>query len=91
MPRNGLVSSPGERAASGRQGSEQRHLPLPYVVSLVSFPVLGTVLALAGLPTSEIVPLLASCAGLGVAAMLVVGGGRRLVAGLASAVLRITQ
>ncbi|MER6444456.1 hypothetical protein DEJ51_28630 [Streptomyces venezuelae] len=91
MPTNGLPSSPGDRAASGREGSEQRHLSLPYVAGLITFPVLGTVLALAGLPTAEIVPLLAHCAALGAVAVLVVGGGRRLAAGLASAVLRITQ
>lgn len=91
MSTNGLVSSPRERAASGRRGSEHRHLPLPYVMGLVSFPVLGTVLALAGLHRSEIVPLLASCTALGVAAMLAIGGGRRLAVVLASAVLRITQ
>ncbi|MEU4732965.1 hypothetical protein [Streptomyces sp. NPDC023588] len=64
----------------------------PYVgAALVTFPVLGTVLALAGMATAEIVPLLGYCACIGVATVLVASGGRRLAAGVAAAVLRITQ
>ncbi|MFD8145460.1 hypothetical protein [Streptomyces sp. NPDC059708] len=78
---------PGDQPAASRQVSGQHRLSLP----LVTFPVLGTVLALAGMSTSRIVPLLAACAALGVAQTVIAGGGGRLAAGLASAVLRSTQ
>ncbi|MEU8436071.1 hypothetical protein AB0F18_24840 [Streptomyces sp. NPDC029216] len=87
MPTDGVTSRP----ATSRQVSGPHRLSLPYGAAQVTFPVLGTLLALDGMPTSRIIPLLAGCAALGVAHVVIAGGGRRLAAGLASAVLRITQ
>lgn len=83
--------TPLTAAPSARPDPEQIRLPMPVALGLIAFPVLGTVLAVMGMPTSEIVPLLTYCAGIGVAAVLAVSGGRRLVAGLASFVVRITR
>ncbi|RSS64657.1 hypothetical protein EF912_01985 [Streptomyces sp. WAC07061] len=91
MPIDAITSPPGDRLATGRQEPGPRRLSPPYVAAPVTFPVLGTVLALAGMPTSRIIPLLAACAALGFAQSVVVGGCRRIAAGLASAVLRISQ
>ncbi|GLX20480.1 hypothetical protein [Streptomyces lavendulae] len=74
MPTDGITSPRGDRSASSRQASGEHRLSLPYVAALVTFPVLGTVLALAGMPTSRIIPLLAACAALGVAQAVVAGG-----------------
>ncbi|MER7960261.1 hypothetical protein [Streptomyces sp. NPDC096030] len=49
------------------------------------FPVLGVVLALAGMQLGDIVELLATCAGLGLATVAVFHGGKRLAAVLSSA------
>ncbi|MFG2754236.1 hypothetical protein ACWGFX_31965 [Streptomyces xanthophaeus] len=85
------TQEPGDRVPRTRPQPDPHRLSLPYVAALVTFPVLGTVLALAGLPTAEIIPLLGYCASIGVTTVLVASGGRRLAAGVASAVLRITR
>ncbi|MFD0371136.1 hypothetical protein [Streptomyces sp. NPDC127114] len=91
MPKSVRSTTLASQVTPPQPGAEQSRLSLPFVLGIIAFPVLGTVLALAGMPTNEIVPLLAYCAGIGTAAVLVASGGRRLAAGLASAVLRITQ
>ncbi|MEV6332268.1 hypothetical protein [Streptomyces sp. NPDC051909] len=65
---------------------DQARLSLPLTFALIAiFPVLGAVLALAGMPTNEIVRLLGYCAAIGVVTVVVlVAGGRRLAVGLAA-------
>lgn len=58
---------------------------------MIVFPVLGAILATSGMATNEIIPLLGYCAGIGVLAVLALSGGRRLVAGLATLVVRVAQ
>ncbi|MFF3843410.1 hypothetical protein [Streptomyces sp. NPDC001930] len=71
---------------------EQARPSLPLTFALIAaFPVLGTVLALASMPTSEIIPLLGYCAAIGVGTVIVANGGRRLAAGLATLFLGNNQ
>ncbi|MFE4658191.1 hypothetical protein ACFRFJ_16090 [Streptomyces hydrogenans] len=71
---------------------DQARPSLPFTFALIAaFPVLGTVLALAGTPTSEIIPLLSYCAAIGVATVVVVNGGRRFAARLATLFLGNNQ
>ncbi|WP_329332707.1 hypothetical protein OG252_51880 [Streptomyces sp. NBC_01352] len=61
----------------------------PQAFTAVSFPVLGSILHVTGMPLQDVFILLGGCGALGVAA-IAAGGGRRRLAGLASAVLRAT-
>ncbi|MGW0752928.1 hypothetical protein [Streptomyces sp. NPDC002587] len=70
---------------------EPPRLTLPLVTGVISFPVLGTVLAVTGMPSSEIYPLLAYCGGIGAAVLIAASGGRKLITGLAELVLRVSQ
>ncbi|MFD3998995.1 hypothetical protein [Streptomyces sp. NPDC058583] len=57
---------------------------------IVVFPILGAILAVSGMPLIDIVPLLASCAGIGLLTAAVFYGGKR-VAALFSSALRNHQ
>ncbi|MFF6888598.1 hypothetical protein ACFY9F_36085 [Streptomyces sp. NPDC012421] len=89
MPKNVSRSAVMEPAVA--PGSESNRLTLPVVLGLAVFPVIAAVLASTGMPTTEIIPLLGYSTGIGVLAVLVLSGGRRLVAGLAALVLRASQ
>ncbi|MFD6826672.1 hypothetical protein ACFWC5_41045 [Streptomyces sp. NPDC060085] len=60
---------------------------VPQAVATVSFPALGAVLHLSGMPMQDIFVLLGGCGALGAAAVAV-ASGRRLAAGLAAGALR---
>ncbi|MZE76711.1 hypothetical protein [Streptomyces xinghaiensis] len=60
----------------------------PQAFTAVSYPALGVVLHVTGMPLQGIFILLGGCGVLGAAAVFAVGGGRRRLAGLAAAVLR---
>ncbi|MFF9870296.1 hypothetical protein ACF1G0_33775 [Streptomyces sp. NPDC013953] len=62
-------------------------LGAPQAFTAVSFPVLGSALHVTGMPLQDIFILLGGCGALGAAAVVAVGGRRRLTS-LAGAVLR---
>ncbi|MFD8851861.1 hypothetical protein [Streptomyces sp. NPDC059604] len=62
-----------------------------HVIGVVSFPTLGTVMAMGGMPVADIYPLLGVCGAIGVAAVFAASGGRRLIGNLASLLLRSGQ
>ncbi|MFJ2937897.1 hypothetical protein ACIO8G_34670 [Streptomyces sp. NPDC087219] len=64
--------------------AEPSRVTLPIVLGLAVFPVTAAVLAMTGMQTAEIIPLLGYSTGIGVAAVLALSGGRRLLAGLAA-------
>ncbi|WP_129593426.1 hypothetical protein [Streptomyces sp. C] len=61
------------------------------MTGVIAFPVLGTVLAIAGMPANEIYPLLGYCGAIGTAVLVAASGGRKLITGLAELVLRVSQ
>lgn len=72
-------SNPGSSAvepavAQLPRPEEPPRLTLPLVMGVISFPVLGTVLAVTGMPSSEIYPLLAYCGGIGSAVLIAASG-----------------
>ncbi|MFE6819600.1 hypothetical protein [Streptomyces sp. NPDC057675] len=73
-------------SATGHPRSASDTRLSPATLGLIAvFPVLGTVLTLAGLDLGAILQLLASCAALGAVTAGVVAGGRRLAALFSSA------
>ncbi|AUH38879.1 hypothetical protein [Streptomyces sp. CMB-StM0423] len=56
-----------------------------HVAGIIAFPLLGSVLALTGMPVQDVLVLLAGCGGIGAAVFAIGGGGRRLLEALAAA------
>ncbi|WHM41120.1 hypothetical protein [Streptomyces sp. BPTC-684] len=77
-----LVPAESTPASSNR-------LTFAQVTAVIAFPVMGSTLALAGMPVSDIYPLLAYCGGIGVAVLMAASGGRKLAAGLAQLLLHL--
>ncbi|MEV4192001.1 hypothetical protein [Streptomyces toxytricini] len=71
--------------------AEQPRATLPVVCGVIAFPALGTVLAVVGMPSTEIYSLLSYCGAIGVGVTVAVSGGRRFVAALAQTLLRVGQ
>ncbi|MGO4635002.1 hypothetical protein AB4225_29345 [Streptomyces sp. 2RAF24] len=88
MPKN--IHFPAAASATS-VAPEANRLTLPAVLGVIALPVIAAALAATGMPSSEIVPLLAYSTGIGIAAVLTLSGGRRLIAGLAALVVRATQ
>ncbi|MEV4504712.1 hypothetical protein [Streptomyces klenkii] len=91
MPKRHPAPASGNRPTDASPAPDQHRLTLSCTAALIAFPALGTVLATAGVPIVDIAPLLASCAAVGLATVLLAGSGRRLAVFVASIVLRITQ
>ncbi|MEU3620016.1 hypothetical protein ABZ725_48210 [Streptomyces sp. NPDC006872] len=80
-------TSPAPRTEPGQADPPPR-FGAPQAFTAVSFPVLGVALHVTGMPLQDIFLLLGGCGALGAAAVVAVGGGRRLLASLAGAMLR---
>ncbi|MBW5485242.1 hypothetical protein [Streptomyces bambusae] len=88
MPSRNSSSTP---ASALSPAAEPTRLTLPMVLGLIAFPVLGTVLAITGVPAAEIYPLLAYCGAIGATVLIVASGGRKMIAGLAELVFRVSR
>ncbi|MFI8233930.1 hypothetical protein ACIGDI_34485 [Streptomyces sp. NPDC085900] len=82
-----IDSTPVPPAGAGQTDTAPR-FGAPQAFTAVSFPALGVALHMTGMPVQDIFVLLSGCGALGAAAVVAVAGGRRRLAGLASAVLR---
>lgn len=93
LPRKPIKPGSGtlERATPQVPAAEPTRLTLPLVAGVISFPALGTVLAIAGMPTADIYPLLGYCGAIGTGVLVSASGGRKLITGLAELVLRVSQ
>ncbi|MGW7073091.1 hypothetical protein ACWGII_40195 [Streptomyces sp. NPDC054855] len=58
------------------------------LILLIAFLTLGTLLFLAGTPTSAVLALLGGCGAIGAGTLALAGGGRRLITALAEAAVR---
>ncbi|MFF4442635.1 hypothetical protein [Streptomyces sp. NPDC001621] len=79
-------SAPAPQSEPSRTAA--RPLTAAQICGITVFPLLGTGLALAGMPVSGVLTLLAGCGGIGAATIAAAGGGRRLLTALASAAVR---
>ncbi|MER5466656.1 hypothetical protein ABT010_39770 [Streptomyces sp. NPDC002668] len=58
------------------------------VAGLVSFPLMGSALTMAGMPMTDVFVLLGGCGAIGAATFAAAGGGRRLAGAVATALVR---
>ncbi|MFM9452495.1 hypothetical protein [Streptomyces europaeiscabiei] len=65
-----------------------RPLTAAQIFGVTVFPLLGAALALAGMPVSDVLTLLAGCGAIGAATIAAAGGGRRLLTALAAGAVR---
>lgn len=84
-----IDSTPVPRAGAGHTETAPR-FGAPQAFMAISFPALGAILHMTGMPVQDIFVLLGECGALGLAAVIAVSSGRRRLAGLAAAVLRAT-
>ncbi|MDX3695019.1 hypothetical protein PV726_32715 [Streptomyces europaeiscabiei] len=65
-----------------------RPLTAAQICGVTVFPLLGAGLALAGMPVSDVLALLAGCGAIGAVTIAAAGGGRRLLTALAATAVR---
>ncbi|MGW8955623.1 hypothetical protein [Streptomyces sp. NPDC055709] len=58
------------------------------VAGAVAFPAMGSILAMAGMPVTDVFALLGGCGAIGAATVAAAAGGRRLFGALATAAVR---
>ncbi|MFJ5552502.1 hypothetical protein [Streptomyces sp. NPDC093225] len=86
-----ISSYQGQRAASPAQTHPGNRFGFAHVVLVAVFLGLGTVLMALGKPLPEIFQLLAGTAGIAVTVILLLGGGRKALAGILRGLLQVTR